>query len=73
MFAPALPALPSLTSPSALVLAWGTWFWEGAQAPQPLDVRPGPLRELILNFSGKAHALPTIPRLGGVTKLRLSG
>ena len=71
-FGPLTQALAALTSLSSLCFG-GDTRWEGAQPPQPLDSRPGPLRELFLRLSGKAHALRAISRLGAVTKLELEG
>ena len=66
------PALQASTSLSSLELIGGTWH-EGARPLKVLDLRPGPLRELTLYCVGKLNALRTMPRLGGVTKLRLYG
>ena len=66
------PALQELTSLSSLEVAGGAW-WEAAQPPQPLDLQPGPLRELGLDCRGHLNALRAFPCLGGVTELKLVG
>ena len=67
------PALPALTLLTSLVVGGAQLYWDSEYVPAQLDVRPGPLRELSLFGGGELDVLCALPRLGGVTKLRLFG
>ena len=69
MLAPALPALPSLTS----LHVRGGPLDDDEQPPPQLDLRPGSLRELSLKDCPVLAIICSVPGLGGVTKMEVIG